>query len=166
MKKTNTILLNGRTLGDLSGSYTCSHYNGKSTVDYGIVNESMFSQCNYFCVSNLDNPISDHANISMAFQIIQKSKSKGTSPGITIEAVPGYRWESDSELKFTEQLCKPTHAGKVAEFMRKKYLSNEKDTNECCDNFTHLVLDIADSCLMRKPKRPPKKLSILKRHKS
>ena len=37
----NLIILNGRTLGDLSGSFTCIKPNGSSVVDYFMVSKNI-----------------------------------------------------------------------------------------------------------------------------
>ena len=42
VKKADLKILNGRTLGDVTGNYTCTQYNGKSVVD------TLFQKCKYF----------------------------------------------------------------------------------------------------------------------
>ena len=46
--QTSSYIANGRTLGDLQGSYTCCKYNGSSTVDYAIVSDTMHKQIKNF----------------------------------------------------------------------------------------------------------------------
>ena len=50
-------ILNGRTIGDLSGKLTCYKWNGSSTVDYGIVQRNIFNNVDFFKVHNLEGPI-------------------------------------------------------------------------------------------------------------
>ena len=38
---TDSYIMNGRTLGDIQGKFTCYQPNGTSTVDYAIVNETL-----------------------------------------------------------------------------------------------------------------------------
>ena len=38
---TQSFIANGRTIGDLQGKFTCHEWNGSSTVDYAVINESM-----------------------------------------------------------------------------------------------------------------------------
>jgi hypothetical protein len=52
-KETGLRLLNGRTLGDLHGKYTCITYNGCSVVDYTLVSSSLLQGIGSFMVNNL-----------------------------------------------------------------------------------------------------------------
>ena len=57
-------ILNGRTMGDLSGSYTCHQPLGSSVVDYMIVSEDMIPNIIYFQIHNYLPDLSDHCQIS------------------------------------------------------------------------------------------------------
>ena len=46
--ETELRILNGRTLGDLEGKLTCHKWNGSSTVDYGIVQNSLRKAIDFF----------------------------------------------------------------------------------------------------------------------
>ena len=100
VKKADLKILIGRTLGDVTGNYTCTQYNGKSVVDYGIINDTLFQKCKYFIVSELNNPISDHANITFALNIRKTehntSKNVPTSGSCPLK----YIWDEDSDQKF------------------------------------------------------------------
>jgi hypothetical protein len=58
-------IINGRTLGDTGGKFTCHRYNGSSVVDYGIVHSSVLQHVQYFSVHNSFEALSDHCMISM-----------------------------------------------------------------------------------------------------
>ena len=49
-KKVNLRILNGRTLGDLTGKLTCFTGQGCSTVDYGAVSPTLLNFIRYFKV--------------------------------------------------------------------------------------------------------------------
>ena len=59
LAETNTTLLNGATLGDISGQFTCVKYNGCSVVDYTAVSASLLDLISSFRVLDL-NSFSDH----------------------------------------------------------------------------------------------------------
>ena len=61
-KEAGLRILNGRTIGDLHGKYTCITYNGCSLVDYTLVLENMLQYIGHFTVHDI-TPISDHSPI-------------------------------------------------------------------------------------------------------
>ena len=65
------IILNGRTLGDSLGNFTCTKYNGSSTIDYICTSEKLFGDIRYLKVG--DQTIhSDHKPLSCALQLHSK----------------------------------------------------------------------------------------------
>ena len=62
-------ILNGRILGDLEGKLTCHKWNGSSTVDYGIVQNSLFRDTDFFKVLDLIGHLSDHCLISAGLKV-------------------------------------------------------------------------------------------------
>ena len=67
----NLTVLNGRTLGDLQGQYSCFKYNGRSTVDYCIASQRILHQINHYQVSP-PSICSDHASIQVSSNIHPK----------------------------------------------------------------------------------------------
>ena len=61
---TQSFIANGRTIGDLQGKFTCHEWNGSSTVDYAVINESMSKHVQSFCVLDPDTG-SDHSAIKL-----------------------------------------------------------------------------------------------------
>ena len=59
LKSTSLTILNGNTIGDVSGQFTCHVYNGSSVVDYMICSEYLISRLLKFRVHEL-NTLSDH----------------------------------------------------------------------------------------------------------
>ena len=57
-------IVNGRKMGDSSGKKTCHEWNGSSTVDYMIADETVFNLVHTFCVHRVFNYLSDHCPIS------------------------------------------------------------------------------------------------------
>ena len=56
----NLIILNGRTLGDLSGSFTCINPNGSSVVDYFMVSKNIVDNAKLLEVLTFTPSYSDH----------------------------------------------------------------------------------------------------------
>ena len=57
-------ILNGRTIGDCGGKFTCHKYGGSSVVDYIVTSEA--NLCNILCfqVNDFIGELSDHCSIS------------------------------------------------------------------------------------------------------
>ena len=70
--KTDLRILNGRTLGNLPGTFTSFQYNGKSVVDYIIMSEKLLTQATNMTVSP-PNHLSDHSPINMQLKIKNKT---------------------------------------------------------------------------------------------
>ena len=56
--------LNGRTVGDLNGKFTCFQYNGNSVVDYCIISNSFSNNILYFMIHDHVPILSDHAKLT------------------------------------------------------------------------------------------------------
>jgi hypothetical protein len=61
-------VLNGRTLGDLHGNYTCYAHNGASVVDYTIVSENALKNILYFKISEF-NPTSSDCHCKLEWEM-------------------------------------------------------------------------------------------------
>ena len=60
-------ILNGRTIGDLTGKFTCFAYNGNSTVDLVLAENTVKQKVNYFKILPLTD-WSDHCQLQ-SFQL-------------------------------------------------------------------------------------------------
>ena len=61
-------ILNGRTLGDSLGDFTCYRYNGSSVVDWWLVDYNLLDSVVFFRVESL-SPLSDHCQLSMSVRV-------------------------------------------------------------------------------------------------
>ena len=61
----NLMILNGRTLGDTEGKYTCFKWNGSSVVDYFICNPDFASNIRWMKVQDHTN-FSDHSPLTLS----------------------------------------------------------------------------------------------------
>ena len=67
-------ILNGRTVGDYHGSFTCYRPAGKSTVDYIIADASLINDVIFFKVDDITS-MSDHCALQIKFKYILRKES-------------------------------------------------------------------------------------------
>ena len=65
---TELRISNGKTLGDFEDKLTCNKWNGSSTIDYGIVQNSLFRDIDFFKVLDLIGHLSDHCLVSVGLK--------------------------------------------------------------------------------------------------
>ena len=76
-------ILNGRMLGDSSGSYTCHKYNGSSTNDYMIASQTLVPLIHTFSVHDFLAEFSDHCIISTSVNIKLKQPKQKDNTTLT-----------------------------------------------------------------------------------
>ena len=107
---TNMVLLNGRTLGDTCGNFTCHQYNGSSCVDYVVADYSLLKSVNSFRIHDSLPCISDHSPIgfSMCGNFTHVKTTKYTGNRIVLKPLPKtYLWDKDAEDNFKNALSQP-----------------------------------------------------------
>ena len=72
------MILNGRTVGDFAGKYTCFMYNGNSTVDLILTDKNVQNKVKYFIVFPLTE-WSDHCEIKTELIIKPREKLLGNN---------------------------------------------------------------------------------------
>ena len=75
----NLKLLNGRTIGDLTGKYTCYKYNGNSIVGYIMTQTTMFQKVVHFKVKPVTLWL-DHCEIQAELAIRKRSSLENAKP--------------------------------------------------------------------------------------
>ena len=102
-KESTLRILNGRTIGDLQGRYTCTTYNGCSLVDYTLVNNELLRGIGNFKVQDLTN-LSDHClivcSLLTCFYVKKHRDNLIPLPGKFIwdkEAIENYKTNLESE---------------------------------------------------------------------
>ena len=68
-KSSNLRILNGRTIGDSLGKYTCYKWNGCSVVDYAIYDGDFLRSVLSFKVLDILDSWSDHCPITLNLNI-------------------------------------------------------------------------------------------------
>ena len=87
-------ILNGSTLGDIFGRYTCLHYNGSSVVDYIMVSHALTTNVIRFKVLDFTN-VSDHRPITCRLKCTRRVATE--EPAVEYaEQPPKYSWDRES----------------------------------------------------------------------
>ena len=151
-------IVNGRTLGDCFGNYTCYHYNGCSVVDYALVQPSVFKIINYFQVKPLSY-LSDHCPITLEFnagirkcRTEQKNMNKYTSSTATQTKkintrILRYIWDSESAEKYNKVLRDPDIVNMSNHFLMSHYGNSPKDVDEAAKFLNSILLQTANKSL-------------------
>ncbi len=153
-KNLDLLLLNGRTIGDVPGMYTFHGQNGSSTIDYGIVTNTLFQQILYFHVEAPD-PWSDHSLTKLCIKLpwvnggLLKSRNK-EQPGCH-----GFKWTQSSPNAFTEILKSDVLQSDIQQVLARIYKLNEGDTDQLSNDVANIYQKA--SYLSLKLKQPRRK---------
>jgi len=115
-------VLNGRTLGDLSGNFTCFTPNGASAVDYAIVSESALNKILYFKISDFKPILSDcHCLLEWEMSANYCYTSDMLEENVIVKSMPQrYMWTEDSATIFQEALTSESVQPKINQILTKK----------------------------------------------
>ena len=87
-------ILNGSTLGDIFGRYTCLHYNGSSVVDYIMVSHALSAKVTRFKVLEFTN-LSDHRPITCHLKCTRRLTTQEPEVEYT-DQPPKFSWDRES----------------------------------------------------------------------
>ena len=149
---TNSYILNGRTLGDLQGKYTCYEKNGCSTVDYAIANDALSKYVKYFYVSNPS--ISDHCDICIHLNLPGKVTMKNNTSTL-VEAPRKIRWNEETRTQLLSKFTRPEtelKVQKIASLLK----CDEENIDQCADLIQDLYV-VEENKKRVKKKSPPNK---------
>ena len=146
----NLHCLNGRTLGDLSGKFTCFQYNGNSVVDYCLISNTFTRNILYF---HVHIPLlSDHAKLSC--QIFADFKETNCIvKDDCIELPLSYLWNSESPTLFKYALNDIEIQKKIANFMSIDFNSdilNTKGIDTALSQFNQIIYSACNRSLKKK----------------
>ena len=147
------VILNGRTLGEIFGEYTCYKHNGASTVDYICVSADMFSKVSKFEVKSLKH-ISDHRPVAATLDIGSHNKILKNPLSLKFDDAPlGYKWcnseENNSIANFSEAQG-DTIVKECIERLSVKHVNNKEDVNLMNSELVNLYQLIASRSLQKK----------------
>ena len=147
----NLSILNGNTVGDLFGEFTCHNYKGSSVVDYIAVGPDIHQNVCYFNVSSL-TPLSDHKPLTCVLDI-SHCYNTGEELLEALESCPQkYVWNNQSTVtheKFlSEQKC-PIFRERAESLINYQCHSSE-NVMELNKEITKLFHDVADKVIPRR----------------
>ena len=141
------IILNGRTLGDTLGNFTCIKYNGSSTIDYICTSEKLFGDIRYMKVGDLTT-YSDHKPLSCAISLHSRMELLVDPKSFKFQNAPRpIKWNKDpgdegSSAKFRKGQESSDIKAKIDDLLaRDLYLA--EDVRLLNDDVTTLVTDLA-----------------------
>ena len=146
-------ILNGRTLGDCRGKFTCFKYNGKSVVDYFACTTLLRTHVTSLQVNNLCS-YSDHCSLTLS--LYMRSKYECFIPILDFEMMPqGYKWNEEGQTKFIDNQEVPEFANLFTTILEKEYSNDATGNKSIVENFTEAINFLA-SISLTKVKRPNK----------
>jgi len=143
--------LNGRTIGDLTGEFTCLKYNGSSVVDYMAVSKGMTpNSVRYFQVLPF-TPFSDHKPLEISIATGRLRLSCADTSHLE-DQQPGYKWEktnNKSKFEFIAQQRLASHSNRIKE-MNARPINNRDDVYKLNEDISKMYTGLADSSLKKK----------------
>ena len=135
-------ILNGRTTGDLLGSFTCYQPQGSSVVDYILASEDIVHNISYFYVNKLQADLSDHCQVSC---MLKCNYTVCVNNSHHVLMPDKYIWDDKSPESFVEALNSSPVQLMVHNFKNKKY---NKDIEDAARYFNNIIQ--ADKSLKKK----------------
>ena len=152
------VILNGRTLGDLTGNFTCLKYNGNSVIDYAATSIQLHDSVKSFKVLPF-TPYSDHKPIEVCLAIskdIGKLEPACLNPDLLDDQPIGYKWAQaakDAPNAFLKEQSQEDIKN-LTETILNKETTTKEEVIDLMHDMTNLYTSIADRTL--KKKRPGK----------
>ena len=141
LKSTDLTILNGNTLGDVTGKFTCNLCNGSSVVDYIICSEHLTSRVLYFRVQVL-NTFSDHCPLTCSLDL-----SIPTTKVLKLDdfekASKPYTWCKFTDSKKFQHLLSTNDIKKRIYNILQFQCTTKEDNYLCNEKFTELLKSIA-----------------------
>ena len=134
-------IINGRTVGDLIGKYTCHEYNGSSTVDYFIIHTDIIDRVLSMRVVDL-HWYSDHCPLTVKIGIYNKM-SVTENRDTYAEPLKMYKWNEQSKERFIKVL----NSLHITDMLNCFSSNDSNDVNELVSQFTDIMLITANSYL-------------------
>ena len=116
-------IVNGRKIGDSMGKKTCHEWNGSSTVDYMLADESLFHLIQSFKIHNTLSHLSDHCPFSTILNLYCNKEHIS----INKKAMPApkrIKWNQINESLFKLKLS--NYKEKINEISSMKLMNNDE----------------------------------------
>ena len=147
----NLTILNGRTLGDLSGSFTSINHNGCSVIDYFSTTSILYSQVSLLEVKAL-NYYSDHCPLELTLKTNQLNLEALKPMQNMFEPAPRrFIFDDSSKAKFIDAQKSDTFHSKSTKLKEKMTTANKSDLSRkeiisLNSSYIDYLQEMASSC--------------------
>ena len=141
-------IINGRSIGDINGKYTCHKYNGSSVVDYLITSENNMKNILYMEVSEIFGDLSDHCSISWSLKC---DYALNSIPNDSSKPFPEtFSWDTSSIMKFQNAFTHKDIVSKIKDFIAEEFQLNSSGIDTAVQKVTEIYIQSAKSSLPKK----------------
>ena len=172
----NLIILNGRTLGDMEGKYTCHTPQGSSVVDYFLCSQELSKDVVNMKVGQF-TAFSDHCPLHLTVYLCtqhkqdQKEKPNKRSARTRLsgsskysENAVNYQWDENSAFRLQQALNQTEIKSQLTQIAQDIDSTEVGKLSETVDVFTRLLTTVSKTALQHRPckkkhriRRPNKK---------
>ena len=153
------FILNGRTLGDLTGQFTCHTPRGSSTVDYFLASRTLSNCINNMTVHDV-NIYSDHCMISTKLKLSYENydyKNVYLKDESSMPYVPDrFVWSEISKANYQEAFSNQVIQDKI-DNIKHEVISDKIDVDAMVNSISDIIVSAPDMSLKRKSYRMKKK---------
>ena len=136
-------IVNGCTVGDLFGAYTCYKYNGCSTVDYFIVDQTLYGQILNFSVLPF-TIYSDHCKTVISLSAANNPTTISPIPSNTHQRPRKYIWNDQSKESFLSAFKNPEITNMIVGLGN---TNNDSQVNDLLEKCTNIYKNVANNTL-------------------
>ncbi len=149
-------IVNGRKLGDSTGKKTCHEWNGSSTVDYMLADESLFNLFQTFKVHDMLDHLSDHCPISSVLYLTPCRNRTNDVVTNKFRAPKKINWDSLLENRFRFKLgSKKTE--ELINSIELLSLDTNEDIENALDQINGILTEAAEIHINRKVSKKVKR---------
>ena len=144
-KINDLMILNGRTTGDLFGSFTSHQWNGSSVVDYALTSNAYMENVLSFRVGPYLPWLSDHCSLHTTIRINNSWSINRTNDSKLMKLSPGFVWDKNSKNSFSDSLRSPPSQQNIRSLMEQNRLS----TIDLANEIKKIMFENAKNCNLR-----------------
>ena len=149
-REANLKILNGSTIGDVLGKFTCLRYNGNSVIDYMLVENSIQTSISHFEVLDFTD-FSDHRPIKCRIRRSSKLDQIKITERFT-ELPLRYQWDQVSSPESYQGVQNDPSLNAQYEAIRNAACSTPEDVEKLNKDLTKAISDTAELSLQIKKK--------------
>ena len=154
-------ILNGRTLGDILGNFTCIKHNGASVVDYFVISQNSNKYISHMTVLPFTS-YSDHKPLCLKLNLTTRSKTTYKQLHEAYKPAPRrYKIDPDSQFDLSEIMSSLSTTQKADNILKTDFCNTPGKTYELNRQITEHLQQIADQCLRKSNPPRSKKNTVI-----